>query len=186
LRDFRVRFDTASLVTVLLGWNATGKSNLLEAIVCIFRDLDLGESPAFPYTIEYECRGRHVRVEATGTDKKSVVIAVDGEAVSFSKFTSEDGAEYRPGHVFGYYSGPSARLEHYFAKHQERFYRDLLENRERPLRRLFFARPVHSQFVLLSFFCRSEQNHRRLLQELLGIEGLDSVLFCTSRTAVGH
>src|SRR5205814_5305413 len=62
-------------------------------------------------------------------------------------------------------------------KHQERFYQDLLANKPRPLRRLFYARPVHSQFVLLSFF-RDEKGHRqRFLRELLGIEGLESVLF---------
>ena len=46
LREFEARFDTKSLATVLLGQNGTGKSNLLEAMVVIFRDLDLGETHA--------------------------------------------------------------------------------------------------------------------------------------------
>ena len=57
LRDLEVRFtesatDTAGDVQRLkshavIGPNGTGKSNLIEAIVAIFRDLDLNREPAF-------------------------------------------------------------------------------------------------------------------------------------------
>jgi len=75
-------------------------------------------------------------------------------------------------------------MEKHFDKHQDRFYRDLLRNKEKPLRPLFYARPVHSQFVLLSFFteekeglAEGEQSLREFLDELLGIQKLVSVLF---------
>jgi len=38
LRDFSIDFSQ-TLTTVLLGQNGTGKSNLLEALIVIFRDL---------------------------------------------------------------------------------------------------------------------------------------------------
>jgi recombinational DNA repair ATPase RecF len=41
LRDFSIDFDEQSPTTVLVGRNGTGKSNLLEALTIIFRDLDL-------------------------------------------------------------------------------------------------------------------------------------------------
>ena len=44
LRDFEIDFTLGSPTTVLVGRNATGKSNLIEAIVTIFRDLDAGPS----------------------------------------------------------------------------------------------------------------------------------------------
>ena len=40
LRNFEINFDEGQSTTVLLGHNGSGKSNLLEAIVEIFRDLD--------------------------------------------------------------------------------------------------------------------------------------------------
>ncbi len=43
LRNFIIEFEQ-TLTTVLLGQNGTGKSNLLEALIIIFRDLDLGET----------------------------------------------------------------------------------------------------------------------------------------------
>jgi predicted ATP-dependent endonuclease of OLD family len=62
LQDFEIDFNEKSLVTVLIGQNGTGKSNLLEALAIIFRDLDLGETPTFKYQIGYICRGVSVRI----------------------------------------------------------------------------------------------------------------------------
>lgn len=53
LKHFRIDFDPSCMTTVLLGENGTGKSNLLESLVIIFRDLDLAAQPAFAYRLEY-------------------------------------------------------------------------------------------------------------------------------------
>src|SRR5258708_5811715 len=63
LRDFTIDFGQ-NLTTVLLGQNGTGKSNLLEALIIIFRDLDLGETPAFKYKLHYECRRNEIHIDA--------------------------------------------------------------------------------------------------------------------------
>ena len=49
LSDLEIDFDTGELSTVLIGENGTGKSNVIEALVTVFRDLDLGDSTPFPY-----------------------------------------------------------------------------------------------------------------------------------------
>lgn len=46
LEDFHFDFGENSMETVLLGLNATGKSNFMEALVIIFRDLDLERAPS--------------------------------------------------------------------------------------------------------------------------------------------
>lgn len=178
LQDFKVKFDQSSPVSVLVGRNGTGKSNVLEALTIIFRDLDLGADPDFPYSLTYECRGRRVEVEARldgETIRRSC--KVDGETVPVSAVVGPKGRDNRPNYVFGYYSGPSNRLEEHYRAHQERFYRDLVNGIERPLRPLFYARPVHSNFVLLAFFLDEDPAVRELLRDHLGISQLDSVLF---------
>ena len=40
----------------LIGQNGTGKSNLIEALITIFRDVDLDREAAFDYTLEYSIR----------------------------------------------------------------------------------------------------------------------------------
>jgi predicted ATPase len=194
LRNFRIEFER-TLTTVLLGQNGTGKSNLLEALILIFRGLDLGETPDFKYILDYECRGREIHIDADPARSRSksqqVRITVrhtpDGaaEIVPYTSVFYEDRERrYLPSYVFGYYSGPSNRMEKHFDKHQDRFYRALLRGEEQPLRPLLYARSVHSQFALLSFFieeeqplAEGEQSIRDFLDELLGIRELASVLF---------
>jgi predicted ATPase len=45
LRSFEIDFDESQPTPVLLGRNGSGKSNLIEAIVEIFRELELGSAP---------------------------------------------------------------------------------------------------------------------------------------------
>jgi predicted ATPase len=175
LRGLTIDFDEHSPTTVLVGRNGTGKSNLLEALTIIFRDLDLRADPSFDYVLEYVCRGRNVTIEANPRDHAKAT--VDGVAVPFKQLGQVDGQRCLPNYVFGYYSGPSNRMEEHFEKHQERFYRDLLDGKDQPLRPLFYARPIHSQFVLLAFFLKQEEETKQFLRDHLCIEELDSVLF---------
>ena len=174
LSDLAVDFDEQSPTTILVGRNGTGKSNLLEALTIIFRDLDLGADPAFDYVLDYVCRNRRVMVESS---QHHTTVKVDGQNISPKQLAQTEGKKYLPSYVFGYYSGPSNRMEDHFETHQNRFYKDLLAGRDRPLRPLFYARPIHSQFVLLAFFLRKENNIQRFLRDELWIEELDSVLF---------
>ena len=178
LRDLAVDFDAQSASTVLVGRNGTGKSNILEAITIIFRDLDLGEVSAFSYRLSYACRGREIAVDCD-PDRKTyrVKVHVDGRAIGYKKFAFESERKYLPKFVFGYYSGPGNRLEEHFLPHQELFYKALLQGEERPLRPLLYARPVHSQFVLLAFFLEEDREALEFLRENLFIEDLDAILF---------
>lgn len=191
LRNFTIEFEQ-TLTTVLLGQNGTGKSNLLEALIIIFRDLDLGDNPLFKYKLDYECRGNEIHIDADPArpnkrQQVQITVRVRDEmlrAIPYSQFHGDSERYYLPSYVFGYYSGPSNRMEKHFDKHQDRFYRALLRGEERPLRPLLYARPEHSQFALLSFFTEEEQylqegeqSIREFLYELLGIQELASVLF---------
>jgi predicted ATPase len=191
LRDFEIDFGKNAFRTVLLGQNGTGKSNLLEALIIIFRDLDLGEVPAFGYVLDYECRGNEIHIDADpARDRRKqmqITVGRHGEQlkeISYNQFSKDPERPYLPGYVFGYYSGPSDRMERHFDIHQKRFYQAQLDGEIDPRRFLFYARDVHSQFVLLAFFTEDEhdqlaggQSARSFLDELLGINELVSVLF---------
>jgi hypothetical protein len=128
--------------------------------------------------LEYVCRARKVKVAAVmPDDPRNVHAWVDGVAVPYKQLAQVNGQRCLPNYIFGYYSGPSNRMKEHFEKHQERFYRDLLDGKDQPLRPLFYARPIHSQFVLLAFFLKQEDETKQFLHDHLWIEGLDSVLF---------
>lgn len=206
LRDLTVVFDDASPYTVLVGENGAGKSNLIEALTLIFRNLDLEEPAPFDYSLKYRCRGSDISIDATQRrSPRFWVRQVHDDApyreLSKKGFMSEDdngSPIYRPAFVFGYYSGPSDRLASLYEKHRERFYSWIIRPPERrgrkdigdpnDLRRLFYAQTLHGQFVLLAFFMEpttGPEDDRTFLREHLQIDGLDSVLFVMNRPPWG-
>jgi predicted ATPase len=201
LRDLHVDFDDKSAYTVLVGENGSGKSNLIEAISLIFRNLDLDIEAPFTYQIRYQCRGQDVEIKAEGNEFPRFLARprTTSEYVELTRkrFMAEDQEGrplYRPGFVFGYYSGPSDRLAVIFEKHRERYYNWIIKSVEQrgnvrladpnSLRRLFYAQTLHGQFALIAFFMSANSGgdgDREFLREHLQIDGLDSVLFALKR-----
>lgn len=189
LQEFEADFDEnpKELFAVLLGRNGLGKSNLLEVLVVIFRDLFLGNETEFGYELRYTLQRGETKIRVRSRPKAESQPAEFGFSIRKSNDTTEElrrddltgpaGRAWLPRHVFAYYSGPSDRLEEHFRPQQKQFYRDLLKGKERPFRPMFYARPVHSNFVLLAFFTKEDPVVQEFLREKLGIEGLESVLF---------
>ncbi|MCR1026400.1 AAA family ATPase [Cellulophaga baltica] len=186
LRDFSIDLNEEFMSTVFLGQNAAGKSNLLEALVIIFRDLDLEEETVFNYEIEYQCKNNLLKVKGGKNTKgkfqfyKGVKlkdsIAYDSKAIS-KTLIKQNKSDYLPKYVFSYYSGISNRLLEHFDKHQKRFYDELIKGVDAPPRPLFYARQIHSYFVLMAFYAFSDEKASKFLKDFLGIVGLESVLF---------
>lgn len=118
----------------LIGQNGTGKSNLIEALITIFRDVDLDREAAFDYALEYEIRGHVVRIQADLAKQRRPFVWVDGDKVTQDYLnkngppgnTPRDerrGPRLLPSHVFAYYSGRNERIEALFQDHQKRFNR---------------------------------------------------------------
>ncbi len=103
----------------LIGQNGTGKSNLIEALITIFRDVDLDRDAALDFTLEYEIRGHTVRLRAETTRQKRPFVWVDGKAETQGHLLRN--RELLPSHIFAYYSGRSERIEALFQEHQRRF-----------------------------------------------------------------
>ena len=82
LRDVTIDFDNESPTTVLVGRNGTGKSNILEALTIIFRDLDLGHIPPFQFKLSYACRGHEVKVEVDPLNMLHTSVRIDSESIS--------------------------------------------------------------------------------------------------------
>src|SRR5260370_14823041 len=163
LNDFAVNFDESSHepVTVLLGRNGSGKSNLFEALIIIFRELIKGKTRAdLGYDLRYTLRGGTVAVRVCNppmaTEEANVGSAQrsftgkEGESIStFSFVAIENGEErrvarkdirnYLPRYVVTYYSGVSNRMEHHFFAPQLEFRNELLEGNVIPLLPMFYA-----------------------------------------------
>jgi predicted ATPase len=103
----------------LIGQNGVGKSNLIEALITIFRDVDLDRDAALDYTLEYEIRGHTVKLQADTGKQKRPFVWVDGKAETQGHLLKN--RQLLPSHVFAYYSGRNERIETLFQEHQRRF-----------------------------------------------------------------
>jgi predicted ATPase len=198
LKNLAIDFSQDHLITVLIGRNGTGKSNVLEALTIIFRDLLMAERlPSLKYRIAYEIEDRWVFIDADPT-RKDVYRAntikksdqpkpypvdasfedLEGEQVTAARLKGES-SEHLPRFLFGYYSGESERMKDVFRAYLKNYDDKLIANKDPGLKRMFFAEPVHSNFVLLSFIVNNKEKTDRFLQEQLGLEegGIESVLF---------
>ena len=210
LKNVTIDFDQDHWVTVVIGWNGTGKSNVLEALAIIFRDL-IGKkrTPAFAFQLAYRMGEgesvRHIHIDADpdreqepftihvatyvqargeGTlipfiEGEEAVSALRGKAIKLTAFLNAD-AEYLPRYVFSYYSGESPRMHEVFRPYLESYDSKLRNGEDPGLKRLFYAMPVHSQFVLLAFLIQQPEVVRKFLDDHLGLdpkEGIESVLF---------
>ena len=179
LGDFRVDFNEDQFATVLIGENGTGKSNLIEAIVLIFRQLDADLAVPFAYEIVYLCRGQRLRVTASAGQRPEIFVGPEEaeRRLALTHFAAQRD-QYLPKYVFAYYSGPSPRLRQYFEYHQNRYYTQVLNDDTGippPIRRLFYCLPEHSRWVLLAYFLRGDMPSE-FLQRFFGIESFDSAL----------
>lgn len=218
LKNVTIDFDQEHWVTVVIGWNGTGKSNVLEALAIIFRDLITYKSmspekrkevPQFAFKIAYRMGAgeslRHIHIDADPDREKepfTIHVATDaqargestlipfiegeetvsarrGKAIKLTAFLNAD-AEYLPRYVFSYYSGESPRMHEVFRPYLESYDSKLRNGEDPGLKRLFYAMPVHSQFVLLAFLIQQSDVVRTFLDDHLGLdpdEGIESVLF---------
>lgn len=98
LEDFTLSFDGSSFIDVFVGKNGSGKSNLFEALIEIFRHLyeyDKEKSdPGFSYSIQYEIAGMETTIEW-----KAGAIAINGNE------RKTLGQTPLPDNVLIYYSG---------------------------------------------------------------------------------
>jgi predicted ATPase len=107
----------------IIGANGSGKSNLLEAIVAVFKAIDLNETSSLDYELDYKIRDyekvEHL-IQLKGQHGKRPTVVIDGEESS-QKNLLDNPNTYLPANIFVYYSGRNERLEQLFQAHMHRY-----------------------------------------------------------------
>ncbi len=177
LEGLKVDFDQNCDVAVIIGRNGSAKSNLLESIITIFRNIDLGEAADFSFEIQYLLHDAKVFVQADVDQQPKAT--VDGKKISLATLRSD----WTPKYVVGYYSGVSDRFEELFRRHDRRALDATLKapsGKQVPakleFRRFICARPVHGLFALLAFYFSDDAQIAEFLKSHPRIESFDSAL----------
>nr|WP_314547092.1 AAA family ATPase [uncultured Massilia sp.] len=182
LAGLKVDFDENCDVAVIIGRNGSAKSNLLESIITIFRNIDLGEPADFSYEIRYFLNDCAVFVQAEAGHQARAT--VNEKKISFASLKRE----WTPKYVVGYYSGVSDRFEEIFRRHDKRALDATLKPQssdDKPskleFRRFIYARPVHGLFSLLAFYYSDDAQVVDFLKSHPRIESFDSALLTVGK-----
>lgn len=115
LRDFSLSFDGSSFIDVFVGKNGSGKSNLFEALLEIFRHLDQLGRPAndiaFDYLLTYEIEGKETEIEWTA-GKLRINKDEDRKTLGQTPF---------PDNVLIYYSGHNTTVTDLVVDYEQKF-----------------------------------------------------------------
>ena len=121
LIDFDINFEAGQGLSILIGNNGSGKSNVLEAISGIFANAYLAKAiHKFVYSLTYEIRGKEVKLEQT---IYRCQYYVDGKVTAVKDLASQG---LLPTNVIALYSGEDKRWWHnYYEPFYFKFARDI-------------------------------------------------------------
>ncbi|MCS4297501.1 MULTISPECIES: AAA family ATPase [Acinetobacter] len=128
LRDFSINFDGSSFIDVFVGKNGTGKSNLFEALIEIFRHIveydrakaDLG----FSYRFLYEIDDTEISIEWSWGEIDNAALRErpkDRGLIINGRKRSTFGKTQVPDNVLIYYSGHNDTVAGLVAQYEETF-----------------------------------------------------------------
>ena len=102
--NLEINFSSCNGVAAFIGDNASGKSNLLEALSAIFKNIYLEEKDKFDYFLEYTTyTNNNVKITS---NSKGRIYAVNGNPV-------HDIKQYLPKRVVAIYSGEEDSMHLY-------------------------------------------------------------------------
>ncbi|WP_162054755.1 AAA family ATPase [Pontibacter pamirensis] len=182
IENLTVNFKANSLISLLVGQNGLGKSNLIEVLALIFRDLDLLDNQDdfenwayelnhFEYDIHYLCKNHEVRIECKESTFKVWIKKLSSinelQELPFSDFKKLKSENLLPKYIIGYYSGENKRIKEIIEPFEKKVWDDLKGNKglDKNFRRLFFADNHHAQMVLLTLLLYRGQDKSKKFQE---------------------
>ncbi|NTU49675.1 MAG: AAA family ATPase [Desulfobulbaceae bacterium] len=169
LKDFELHFDGNSFIDVFVGKNGTGKSNLFEALLEIFRHLYATDEKSrseigFDYLIEYEINGKIVKIE--WADNK---FTVNGE-----KNRKNPGSKTPlPDNVLIYYSGHNVKVHDLVHEYEDSFKKTIKKAGVADTRRFIGIGKEYKQLLLSVLLLQKESNGtRKVICNRLGIKSV--------------
>ncbi|WP_079242486.1 AAA family ATPase [Chryseobacterium indologenes] len=203
LKDINLVFNS-NLITLLVGKNGLGKSNLIEILALIFKNLDLFNNVDdfiswtydtknnFQFIINYECYQDDILIKCNekqfsiSTRSINSTNNTEFSIIPFKDFLKDRSIRYIPKYIIGYYSGENKRIKSIIKEHEDKqkeilktFQRNKKEEKEEGLRKLFFTENYHSQLLILTLVLfRGHSTFKSKIDDLfinyIGIESIEN------------
>lgn len=171
LAPITINFESGNGLTMLVGNNGSGKSNVLEAISGIFHDL-FKEKPdrkiACNYTLEYVLDEINCKIE-----QKNRTLRCYGV-----NFKNRDAfiAQNAPNYIIGLYSGEEDRLwTSFYESYYKAYIRRIKTFRHQERIRLMFINKYYWNVALLTLLLSSNQTLKPFIENDLGITSISTI-----------
>ena len=165
LKNFSLSFDGASFIDVFVGKNGSGKSNLFEALIEIFRHLyefDNKGEIGFEYTVKYEISGTETEIAW-----RAGKLSVNGKARKTMGDTS------LPDNVLIYYSGHNDTVSGLVQRYEVDFSKRIKSANSNESRRFIGIGSEYKQLLLAVLLAQPAENRaRQFICQKLGIAKL--------------
>lgn len=173
LINFNVNFETGNGLSVLVGNNGSGKSNVLEALSGIFANAYSAKPlHKFVYSLTYEIKGKEVKLEQTIYRCQHYV---DGKVTSINELIKQ---ELLPTNVIALYSGEDKRWWHnYYEPFYFKFTRNInagIGNNLSP--KMYYINKYYWDIALLSLIYSTAEDDKQFLRDTIGRDTVDHIL----------
>ena len=161
IRDQTLMFPNDSSYLALIGLNNSGKSNWLEAISLIFRDMYTGEKTGFTYKVIYDVDGKEYELTSRS-------LKVDGKTIIKKKSIA-------PSNVIACYSGESLRLWRLaYEEYYMNFFAGAAKN-EFSNPQMMYLNKYSWAICLIVLMCSDDSAVKAYLKKHLGVDDLSQV-----------
>ena len=173
-KNLNIKLEHDAKVISLIGNNGSGKSNILEALSIIFRDLYLEKNNTpFNYKIEYIIRSETVVIEKNHSSIKYLVNNNDVASI----------LRHLPNKVVAIYSGEADRL---WKESYEIFYKNTIKSIYKEslvtMPKLLLINKYYWQLSLLTLLLSNNEDDKIFVREKLGIHTINKIKFTINKT----
>lgn len=181
--DFSADFESGKGLSILIGNNGSGKSNVLEAISGIFANAYSAKAiHKFVYSLTYEIKGKEVRLEQT---VYRCQYYVDGKVTAAKKLAVQG---LLPTNVIALYSGEDKRWWHnYYEPFYFKFTRDInagMDNNLSP--KMYYINKYYWDIALLSLIYSTAEDDKQFLRDTIGRDTVDHILLFYTQNVERH
>lgn len=183
LIDFTVDFESGKGLSILIGNNGSGKSNVLEAISGIFVNAYSAKAiHKFVYSLTYEIKGKEVKLEQT---IYRCQYYVDGKVIAVKELALRG---LLPTNVIALYSGEDKRWWHnYYEPFYLKFTRDINAGTSNTLSpKMYYINRYYWDIALLSLVYSTAEDDKQFLKETIGRDTVDHILLFYTQNVERH
>lgn len=173
LIDFDIDFQTGNGLSILVGNNGSGKSNVLEALSGIFANAYAAQrTHKFIYSLTYEIKGKEVKQEQT---IYRCQYYVNGRVIAIRELIKQG---LLPSNVIALYSGEDKRWWYNF---YEPFYFKFIKSIKTGTSnivspKMYYINKYYWDIALLSLIYSTAEDDKAFLRNTIGTESMDHIL----------